>query len=55
MEGNMKALLTISMIILFVAGTICLPVSSAFSSDVPDIGPSGPVGYYDEDMNYHSY
>jgi len=24
------------------------------SSDVPDVGPSGPVGYYDKDMNYHS-
>ena len=24
------------------------------SSSVPDIGPSGPVGYYDADMNYHS-
>jgi len=25
------------------------------SSDVPDVGPSGAVGYYDEDMEYHSY
>jgi hypothetical protein len=25
------------------------------SSSVPDVGPSGPVGYYDENMEYHSY
>lgn len=25
------------------------------SSSVPDIGDAGPVGYYDENMEYHSY
>ena len=24
-------------------------------SSVPDIGDAGPVGYYDENGNYHSY
>ncbi len=28
--------------------------SYSSSSSVPDVGPSGPVGYYDADMNYHS-
>lgn len=23
--------------------------------NVPDVGPSGPVGYYDSEGNYHSY
>jgi len=25
------------------------------TQSVPDVGPSGPVGYYDQDGNYHSY
>jgi len=24
------------------------------TSSVPDVGASGPVGYYDENMDYHS-
>ena len=29
--------------------------SASTESSVPDVGPSGPVGYYDQDGEYHSY
>ena len=35
--------------------TINTEVDTSSSSNVPDVGPSGPVGYYDENMEYHSY
>ncbi|MDD5633847.1 MAG: hypothetical protein PHW46_01055 [Candidatus Omnitrophica bacterium] len=31
------------------------PSAGSYSSDVPDVGESAPVGYYDENGNYHSY
>ena len=36
--------------------TINTGVSQTYPyGDVPDVGECGPVGYYDEDGNYHSY
>ncbi len=34
--------------------TLNEPVQNT-SSSVPDIGPSGPVGYVDQNGDYHSY
>ncbi len=36
------------------SGSTLNTASTDYPTDVPDVGPSGPVGYYDENGDYHS-